>query len=200
MQEAQEFLDCEILTKTGTLLTNKCFLGLSGLFQPVLKQCDQNKVVVFLPNHTRSEIQEELFGFVKTEKILKVQSECESETQGDVDEINKTVIMMTEAKSIKSAQMITKSIPISSEGLQNNVTPKKRNSNSQPQCEFCGKTFVNSKQCRMHRYQVHTEKLYNCHICSATLKTKSILMNHLKTHNESMFSCKFCQRVRAIAI
>ena len=78
MQEAQEFLDCEILTKTGTLVTNKCFLCLSGVFRPILKQCDQDKLVVFMPNHTSTEIQEELLGFVKNDKILNYQSVCET--------------------------------------------------------------------------------------------------------------------------
>ena len=85
-----------------------------------------------------------------------------------------TNLMMIVSKYVKSAQMPTKSVPIS---------PKPNNC-PQFQCEFCGKQFVNSKQCRMHWYQVHSDKVYSCEICRATFKTKCILKNHLKTHNE----------------
>ena len=195
IQAAPDFLDCEILTKTGTLLTNKCILSLSKLFWPILKQCNQTNIIIILPSHTQSEILEELLGFANKKDILQEKSICESKRgnelfQGGDSENNfdKSIMMKVKNKFTESIQQMPKP-----PGVQSNVTQGRPNSY---QCEHCGKEFLNSKKCRMHRYQVHSVTVYNCEICSASFKTKYILSNHLKVHNEPMFSCEFCQKVR----
>ena len=199
--QAPEFLDCEISTKTGTLLTNRCFLSLSNLIFPRLKQVYQNNItVIIMPSHTHSEILMELSGFAKKKEFIQDQSLCETksnqellEKRGDIQTVNKTVLM-PEASfiEVESNEKLTKFKRPLKRRLQHNVTRK----TTFFQCEFCGKEFINSKKCRMHRYQVHKDAVYDCEFCRASFKTKSILNNHLKTHNEPMFTCEFCKMVK----
>ena len=193
MREAPECLDCEISTKTGTLLTNKCFLSLSNLFFSTLKHVYQNKITVIMPSHTHSEILKELLGFAKRKEFIQDKSMCDM--GGDIETVNETVLMLEassfeDESNIKSTEFIK--MPLKRK-LQHDV-PLKRTTSFQ--CEFCGKEFINSLKCRKHRYQVHKDAVYNCKLCRASFKTKSILNNHLKTHNEPMFSCDFCQMVK----
>lgn len=202
MREAPEFMDCEISTKTGTLLTNKCFLSLSNLFFPRLKQVNQNNITVIMPSHTHSEILKELLGFAKKKEFSKDQSMCETkgnqellDMRGDIETVNKTVLMPKASSiEVENNVKLTEFIKMPMKPkLQHNVT---RTSTTFFHCEFCGKEFINSLKCRKHRYQVHKDTVYNCEFCLASFKTKSILNNHLKTHNEPMFSCEFCKMVK----
>ena len=201
IREAPEFLDCEISTKTGQILTNRCFLSLSSLIFPRLKQVYQNNITaVIMPSHTESEILMELSGFAIKKEFIQHQSMRETksnqellEMRGDIETVNKTVLPEASSIEVESDEKLPQFVkrPVKRR-LQHNVTQK----NTSFQCEFCGKEFINSKKCRMHRYQVHKDAIYSCEFCRASFKTKSILNNHLKTHNEPMFSCEFCQRVK----
>ena len=140
-----------------------------------------------MPSHTHSEILKDLLGFAKRKEFIQDESMCD--TGGDIETVNETVLM-PEASNVKLTEFIK--TPLKRQ-LQHDV-PLKRTTSFH--CEFCGKEFINSLKCRKHRYQVHKDAVYNCKLCKASFKTKSILNNHLKTHNEPMFSCDFCQMVK----
>lgn len=51
-------------------------------------------------------------------------------------------------------------------------------------CKICGKTSVRSAHVRNHVENIHFPNnfIYNCHICSESLKSQVALQNHVAKH------------------
>ena len=168
-----EYLDCEIETASGRLLTNKCFLVLSRLIWKCMDSRVGEHCKILMPSFNQNEIQNELCGFVVTcgQTLDPLEFSCSPETP-----------IFRNRESEPSLG------PVQEEPYQRKI--------NNFQCEHCGKVFACSKKCRQHRYQVHKPaNSHCCHVCGARFKTKSILSNHFKTHNSPSFSCDLCSKV-----
>ena len=143
-EEATEFLNCELSTKTGKLKTNQSFLFLSSLIWPLLNHESNENISVILPNHSKEEIKKELGGYILSNEEQSVK-ELTDEHQ----------IIVPPESDINDDYFSESNLTMSKVKL----TAKSRQSKSF-QCEVCGKEFNNSKKFRMHRFQVHSTKEY----------------------------------------
>ena len=206
-----KFLDCEITTSSGKLLTNKCFLVISDLLWKSIGNKIDGQCKILMPRFHENEIREELRGFVvqseqehaldpfqvscglENQTLRTISSKPPRQTKGPV--LNQIL------KSCEESQIPQKQIkgPVSNQSANsckvNQISRKTVQEIKSFQCEHCGKVFSSSKQCRQHRYQVHKPTNNHCTICGAGFKTKSILSNHFKTHNSPNFSCGICSKV-----
>lgn len=66
-------------------------------------------------------------------------------------------------------------------------------STSSSQCNFCGKSFKNSRNLRNHIGMHRQERKFVCEICGASYRHKAGLVAHVAIHNgESKFQCQIC--------
>lgn len=207
-----QFLDCEITTTSGKLLTNKCFLVISDLIWKSIDHKIDGQCKIFMPSFNDNEIKKELRGFVvprehaldpyqascgQENQTLRISSSIlQSQKKGPV--LIDQIVERCEANQIPPRQLkgpVLNQIVKSCES--NQISPKTVQVEKNFQCEHCGKVFSSSKQCRQHRYQVHKPaNNHCCPLCGAGFKTKSILSNHYKTHNGlKSFSCEICSKV-----
>lgn len=66
-------------------------------------------------------------------------------------------------------------------------------------CEFCGKSFTNGKNLRLHQYVHANTADFKCSVCEKSFRTPGGLSSHKKTkHNEGRctanYTCEFCGR------
>ena len=164
----EHFLDCEIITSTARLLTNKCFLTLSRkLLCGLSFTADENQTIV-MSAFSPEEIKTELFGFAKVKH--SEEKEFSSNTDWKQD-------MESEWK------------------FQDCQTSKDNPVQKSYQCEECGKVFVKAKPLWMHKFQVHNKKNYQCKQCMQKFKTNGNLINHIQqVHNEIKFKCIKCSK------
>ncbi|KAH8308372.1 hypothetical protein KR059_011315 [Drosophila kikkawai] len=69
------------------------------------------------------------------------------------------------------------------------------NSEDQPKCEICNKTYSNPSQLKSHMRNHLTEKSYECEVCSKRFNAACNLTSHMRIHTgEKPFECAYCSR------
>ena len=183
----RDFLDCKIFCKSGTVMTNICFLAISEFFRNIVQNVGSPTCEIIMPEHSEEEIRKSLNGFIISLTDLdyseKPSFEYEELPSGCTTE---NVCGFNEGKVRDLRGKKKKELPSSDQYYH---CAKK-------QCEICGKSFNKSQQLKMHKYQVHVEKdnYLTCLKCMGQFKTKSILLNHLKIHEPPLYSCCKCSR------
>ena len=171
VSECQSFLDCEIITSSTRLLTNKCFLTLGRSFLSGLSfelPAAENQTII-MTAFSPQEIKEELWGFVK---IIGETSNLEENEFSFITDC------------------VERKLP--------NLPTSQRNPSPRPksyQCEECGKVFVKAIPLWMHKFQVHNKGNHQCKQCSKNFKTKGNLFSHIQqVHDEIKYQCFKCSK------
>ena len=205
------FLDCTIITAHGDkVLTNKCFLahGL-GKYINTLFEHQTDLEIIYMPNHTVSDLIIELKGFILVSSSRPNVEESSSSSR--------PLIPITKPPRIESRTLgaIERSIelePIIAADIicdlkrtpYNKRREEEKSSNTTSSgtvnrsktflCPHCGRFFKDGAKLKVHKYMVHSNNFVKCDICSLYLKTKSSLHNHMLTHKEPSFSCSKCSK------
>ena len=194
--ENSEYRDCELLTASGVYFTNRCFLQYSGLIEETV---DDGYLIISMPEFSLSDVNQKLNGYITPQKSILIQAmktdeleqTCDSNMSGGLDSSSN---QMTEIHQpcVEEKEEFIKSTEI------------KRHSAAEQKvyiCEMCGLTFSSPKKRWNHKDQVHRSGTsFQCHICSAHFKTKSILSNHMKCHRLPSFPCPYCSKAKTIKL
>ena len=196
------YLDCKLLTNSGTLFTNKCILKTCSIMKGILNGDCEGEIIISMPEYSKSDLDKKLWGHLTTEKKNFVYATSfhqpqplssetvPSKTPICKDNFSPSIFLPQKLNSIQDRKE-DRSLSEQSKSTKFKIAEKVF------QCHICGKTFTTSKKIRMHRYQVHrSEGTFNCELCGSTFKTKSTLSNHLSwSHGDPSFECEFCSKV-----
>ena len=180
-ESGEQYLDCKLITASGTYFTNRCFLQSSSLLKTVEGNED---LIISLPEFSYSDVKRELNGYITMRKI--------DINQGKTPTLNTMALGHINDQILKSCSFLARSDEINSQCSQpreqgdnqkktkaaQTKSSEEKSPNTDPksfQCDFCGLIFETSKKCRMHKYQVHTTNSFSCELCNDNFKTKSIL-------------------------
>ena len=185
-----EYLDCELVTARGVYFTNRCFLQLSGLIRENINNNESLRIL--MPEFSHLDVHQKLNGYVSTQKRNLIQHTSDVPCGKDMsNELSHNQFTEIHLPCVKEKDKITKSKEIKMPSV------KKTNY----QCDLCGLTFSSAKKSWNHKDQVHrSDTSFQCKICSAQFKTKSILSNHMKCHRLPSFSCSYCEKVKTIKL
>jgi len=61
-------------------------------------------------------------------------------------------------------------------------------------CDKCGKSFVDIKKLRSHKYKHTATGKEKCEVCGKYLKYKTTLKRHMKIHLDLPFKCEHCDK------
>ena len=179
-QNREQYLDCELLTASGTCFTNKCFLQSSSLFKTF---SGEENLIISMPEFSYSDVNRELNGYFTMEK--------QNLNQGKLSTLKAMRLGHFDDQILKSCNLLVDGSDINSHCSQRTEQEKKKQKRKLRikssevkcpravqksfQCDSCGLIFSSSKKCRQHKYQVHTTQSFSCKLCCNRFKTKSIL-------------------------
>ena len=186
----EQYLDCKLITASGTYFTNRCFLQ---LFSSLKIFDGEGDIIISMPEFCYSDVMRELNGYLTMRKTKSSNDQVlePSSSFSGSDDINSQCLRLMEQEENKKQRKAKPKITSSK--------VKSPNADQESfQCDVCGLIFETSKKCRMHKYQVHSNSSFSCELCSNRFKTKSILLNHLKSHEPPSFPCLYCSKVDTI--
>ena len=188
IENGDEYLDCELVTARGVYFTNRCFLQLSGLIKENINNNEPLRIL--MPEFSHLDVHRKLNGYFSTQKRNLIQDTSDVPCDMSNGPFHYQ-IMEIPLPCVKKKDEVNKSKEIKMHSAKQKMY----------QCDLCGLTFSSPKKSWNHKDQVHrSDTSFQCKMCSAQFKTKSILSNHMKCHRLPSFSCTYCEKVKTIKL
>ncbi|KAG5271060.1 hypothetical protein AALO_G00175440 [Alosa alosa] len=100
-----------------------------------------------------------------------------------------------EHKEKEKAESVAPSVQASVSFSDRKALIKAKDTQNDPQCEYCGKTFDTLAKLRTHNCKLAPEKPYRCPLCRKEFQYRVSITAHMQTHSlESPFRCLECNK------